>query len=283
LVPIQSLQRGALGPTIRACNVCAPEVPAPLHCGRIGMVFSGLVRSISSNGSVANGPVRNTSSNGSVASETEVGEWYYIVTDVSGFTSRKTPTCKRSEKTTHFFDEGEVVKVVQRTERGQDGARYLMLDEGKGWAFDRQPGIINRERLRELETEHGDWVYQIVKQEGIPIFCRPKFLKRHNNAATDSITYGELVDVDRRVRCGSIQFLHIMHRRAWMLNNIETQDHTIFGPIPLHPDGRIMVANYGITVLENDPSMKRVSITRPPTAGKDDSQKSFAIQRKHAW
>jgi len=213
----------------------------------------------------------------------EKGEWYYIVTDRTGFTTRRKPTSKRSEKTLLHLDEGEVVKVIQRSARAQDGARYLLLSDEMGWAFDRQPGIINRERLRELHTEHGDWLYRAVDPKGVKVFSRPRFLNRQSHVPVDCIKDGEYLDVDKTIQCGSVQFLHLVSRPGWIMNNANRTCPHLLGPIPVSPDGSIIAANYGVTVLADDPNVMAITITRPPSEGRDASQQTCAVQRKAAW
>jgi len=213
----------------------------------------------------------------------ERGEWYYIVTDGSGFTTRRSATYNKSEKTLLHLDEGEVVKVIQRSARSKDGARYLMLDDEMGWAFDRQPGIFNRERLRELQTENGDWIYRAVDPKGVQVFTRPKFLKRQKHLPVDCIKYGEYLDVDRTIQCGSVQFLHLLNRPGWVMNSVEGNHPHLLGPIPMNPDGTIISASYGMTVPLDDPSTVTVTITRPSSQGRGHSQQTCALHRKSAW
>jgi len=213
----------------------------------------------------------------------EKGEWYYIVTDSSGFTTRRKPSSKKSEKTLLRLGEGEVVRVIQRSARAQDGARYLLLGDEMGWAFDREPGIFNRERLRELHTEYGDWCYRAVDSAGIQVLNRPRFLKRQSNIPVDCIKCGEYLDVDKTIQCGCVQFLHLADRPGWIMNNVERTCPSLLGPIPVNPEGNVVSENYEITVPMEDPDMMAITITRPQPQGTDAPQQTCAVRRKSAW
>lgn len=103
-------------------------------------------------------------------SEGEISHWRYSGREQRNLSIRKVPDIDGA-CTEHFLYPSEVFAVSNELE-SPDGVKYLKLADGRGWAFDRKPGvgILCQAYGREDPVKPLPWRYD--PKEDVPICIR---------------------------------------------------------------------------------------------------------------
>jgi len=102
-------------------------------------------------------------------SEGDIGHWRYSGKEERMLTLRKVPDIDGA-CTEKFLRPGEVFAVSQELE-GSNGVKYLKLADGRGWAFDRKPGVgILCQPYGNPDSQPLPWRYN--PRDDLPIFIR---------------------------------------------------------------------------------------------------------------
>jgi len=156
--------------------------------------------------------------------ESELGEWDYIVLDPNGVSLRYAPTFEASGKNNARLLQGEIVKVVER--KRCDATTFVRLDTPWGWAFDVHGDRLTKQytRIAPVSVEQGLWFYRVATAKGVAL--------RSRCSLDDSAKMGKgpmegaFVTIVTRAQVGEVQFLRSRELEAW---------------IPDRKDGRLLL------------------------------------------
>lgn len=149
-------------------------------------------------------------------SEGDIAHWRYSANEERRLIIRKVPDID-GVCTENYLEPGEVFAVSQELE-GSGGVKYLKLADGRGWAFDRKPGVgVLCQPYGNPDAKPLPWRYN--PQDDMPIFIRegPDInAPRRQEAIYPGDTF--YVSEERRGRDG-VLYLALADGHGWLFDS----------------------------------------------------------------